>query len=350
MPPQRTWIVLLWLGLALAVGCTASHVVPEPASEWQLSAGQPMVKPSQSPLPQVYVANYGNDRVLQFRLSANGDIPPKRSLGGPKTQITALTSIGVDDADLIYAPLTPSKQYPIRVGVFTPNQIGDVAPIRIIIDAYTLHQPLLIAVDPTGTVYILYTDAKHNQGIDEFPPGANGILTPVHEIMGSKTLLSGAQTIVGLVADDSGGIWWICNGATGIPRVVGYAPGAHGDVAPTIVLGANAKTKIKAPSRLSVDENGYVYVQTPFGVHKDGVLVFSPGATGDVPPIRKTQFNGDFQLGAVYAGFLVATGVVNSDEYAIGTFDSHKSGIQDPRDVIAGSKTHLDEPIETVFR
>lgn len=324
------------------------------------------LRPAVAPLPQaaaplrepiglattvsMYVANSGGYGVLQFPISANGDVRPARRIGGTLTQMVHPASVGVDGALLLYAPLKPESGYPMRIGVFTPNQRGDVAPVRVIVDAKTTHVPVAMAADANGVVYVLYSDPLQHWGIDEFPVGANGLITPFREIAGAHSLLEKAQSIVAMTVDANGGVWWACSGQTGVARVVGYAPGATGDVKPAVVLQKNTKTEILSPTAVAVDEQGFVYIETPYGTVSQGVLVFKPGATGQVVPVRKMQFNGSFTLGAVSSGVLVAPGVVNQTQPAIATFDAHKGGLQNPVHVISGLLTRLSKPAGLTLR
>lgn len=335
--------------IALAAGCSATHLTPSLPSSVLSSSIRPAPKPTGTPLPDVYVANSGDERILEFHLGAKGDVPPIRTIGGLKTHIAGLTSFGVDDAHLIYAPLSPVGGYETRIGVFTPNQDGNVMPVRIFTDEDARHRPLMVTADPSGVTYVLYQDAQMNEGIDEFAPGSDGIVAPVHEIAGTNTLLNGAQSISGFYVDPNGAIWWTCDGSIGTARVVGYAAGAHGDATPAVDL-EGATTLLTAPSTVATDSLGYVYVQTPFDTDLVGVLVFAPGATGDVAPVRKTRFDGNYALGAIEGSTLVATGVIGTDQDAIGTFDAHRSGLQPAKAVITGTKSHLDEPVYTVIR
>jgi hypothetical protein len=346
MPP-RFGLLCTLSAIALAVGCTATHVTPSLPSSLPASALH--LAPAPTERPDVYVANAGDERVLEFPLGANGDVPPIRTIGGVDTRIAGLTSFGVDAAHLLYVPLKPAGGYETRIGVFTPNQNGDAHPVRIITDDDAGHRPLMLTADSTGITYVLYQDPKQNEGIDEFAAGADGIVSPEHEIAGPNTQLNGAQSISGFYVDPTGAIWWSCDGTIGTPRVSGYAPGAHGDATPAVDL-EGAMTLLEAPSALATDAQGYLYIETPFDTDKVGVLVFAPGATGDVAPIRNIRFEGNYALGAIYASTLVATGVIGTDQDAVGTFDAHKSGLQPAKDVITGTKARLDMPVYTVIR
>jgi hypothetical protein len=350
MQLQECRLLLIWLGLTISAGCSFSSGAP-PSLAQQVAAHSASSTSFESPrTPRIYVANFYNGKVLEFSLTANGNVAPSREIAGPKTLIGNLRTLGVDAAGYVYAPLFSTSQDPATVGVFAPNQHGNVAPLRTFTDAISAHRPQRIAVDPTGTVYLLYFDAAFHQGIDVFAPGAHGTVQPIREIAGPKSLLDLQETIIALVADDHGGVWWACDGEFGPPRVVGYAPGANGDVAPVVVLDKNPTTEIKSPSALSVDAKGYVYVESAFDINKEGVLVFAPGATGTVAPVRITRFTGDFHLGTVHERALLAVGIVNNNEYAIGTFDSQKHGLQSPSRVIVGAKTQMVEPMDPQVR
>src|SRR5579863_3457938 len=214
----------------------------------------------------ITVANSGTSGILQFPADANGNVSPARRLTGSMTQLSHPLWVGVDQASLVYAPLAAIKGYPIRIGVFTPNESGDAAPVRVITDAISTHQLVAMAVDPSGTVYVLYSAPIQHYGIDEFPPGANGVLTPYRQISGKDTLMDVDQSIISIAVQPNGAVFWASSGLTGPARVVGYAPAATGNGAPAIDIEKSAKTLIQAPSQLAIDETGSVYVETTYDV------------------------------------------------------------------------------------
>jgi hypothetical protein len=290
----------------------------------------------------IYVANFGGSDILGFPLNSRGHVVPIVDLSGPNTRIGFPQSVGVDSAANQYTMLKTSGTGRTHVGVFTVGATGNVAPTRVFTDAIASHHGRILAADPTGTVYLLYSDEHQHFGIDVFGAGATGVVMPSREIAGRKTLMDKQETIVSLFADDAGAVWWACDGEVGVSRVVGYAPGANGNVAPAVVLPADSITQIVSPTFAGVDTPGNVYVNSTGS--NPSVLVFAPGATGDVAPIRSMQLPVNYHVTTVYEEALIADGTVGLGNPAIAVFDANGSGPQQPLRVISGAKTKLNQP------
>jgi len=77
-------------------------------------------------------------------------------------------------------------------------------------------------------------------------------------------------------------IWVSASGTQTNPgKVVEFASGANGNVAPANTLGGPRSSKMVTASGLAQDANGFTYVVSP---HINTINVYSPGASGDVAP------------------------------------------------------------------
>jgi hypothetical protein len=322
-------------------GCSLAGVPAIPPGDGAARAVAPFHEPIDAQAV-ISIANFGGSDILGFPLNARGNTPPIVDLGGPKTEFSNPTTVGVDASGTQYTLLRTFDAGRTRIGEFAGGSTGDVSPTRTITDAIASHHGRLVTSDPAGTIFLLYLDSNSDSGIDVFAPGSHGVVMPSREIAGHKTLMDTQETIVSLFADTSGAVWWACDGEVGIPRVVGFAPHANGDVAPAVVLPSDPITQIVAPTFAGVDALGEVFVNS-VGANP-AVQVFAKGATGDVSPIRATQLPANFYLMTVYKMVLVAEGIHGLDNPAIGVFSAKASGPQRPLRLITGHKTKLNQP------
>ncbi len=121
----------------------------------------------------VYVAH--GDSVLIFDSSANGDVPPSATLGGPDTTIQNAVGAALDGDGNIYVSDSTG-----RVLEFSADASGDTAPIRTISGSETTLAagtagPL--AVDEVRNIYVL-----NSSDILKFGPEASGNAAPTSAI------------------------------------------------------------------------------------------------------------------------------------------------------------------------
>jgi len=77
-------------------------------------------------------------------------------------------------------------------------------------------------------------------------------------------------------------IWVSSSGTQTNPaKLVEFAAGANGNVAPAITIGGPRSSKMVTASGIAQDANGFTYVVSP---HINTINVYSPGASGDVAP------------------------------------------------------------------
>jgi hypothetical protein len=117
-----------------------------------------------------------------------------------------------------------------------------------------------------------------------------GEAVPVRSIAGPSTRL---EDVVAVTWTPDGSLWAVdleVDGARGV-ELLRFAPGADGDVAPVRVItgGATALDTIDGYAGLAVDAlpDGSAVVGA-MGI-QPGALVFGPGQTGNVPPLRRIR-------------------------------------------------------------
>jgi hypothetical protein len=166
---------------------------------------------------------------------------------------------------------------------YTLHATGNASPVRTIRGPHTgLGNVRDVAVDSSG--YIFAVNLSGPFFIDVFAPNATGDATPMREITGLKTLLSDPLAI----ALDMRGYLYVANQTEEGPpaaSILVFAPGANGNVAPVRqIFGAGEAIK------LAVDGGGnlIVAVTGPFGsTMPNEILVYAPGANGNATPTRR---------------------------------------------------------------
>lgn len=165
---------------------------------------------------------------------------------------------------------------------YTLHASGNAVPVRTIHGPHTgLGNVRDVAVDPSGYIYAVNLSGPFF--INVFAPTANGDATPVRQITGLTTMLSDPLAI----ALDAQGYLYVANQTEGGPpeaSILVFAPGANGNVAPVRqIFGAGEAIK------LAVDGGGNLIVASGLlfnSTTPNQILVYAPGANGNATPIR----------------------------------------------------------------
>jgi hypothetical protein len=117
--------------------------------------------------------------ILIFNSSANGNVAPTSTIGGPATTINSIQGLAVDSAGNIYVSNVPSDPSALQdILVFSAGSTGNVAPIRTISgSATTIIGVGGLALDSAGNIYAL--DALN---LLKFSPNATGNVAPIATI------------------------------------------------------------------------------------------------------------------------------------------------------------------------
>jgi hypothetical protein len=116
--------------------------------------------------------------------------------------------------------------------------------------------------------------------VNVYDAAASGDAVPLRSIHGPSTGLDGVAD----VAHDALGNLYVANAANSTINV--YDPAADGDAAPIRVL-AGASTGLGVPISVALDSGGNLYVLNTGGLPANHTItVYSPGASGDVAPLR----------------------------------------------------------------
>ncbi len=158
----------------------------------------------------------------------------------------------------------------------------NLTPIREITGSSTktaVNYPRSIAINPNGQVsienYSLYTRRRL---IFTFDPTENGFAAPRSQLGGDRTLLG--VNGYGGISYDSQGRLVACTNLDGVPRLLTFATGAKGNVAPISIL------SIAGCNGVAVDSQDNVYV-----AFANSITEYAPVSTGSAKPLRTISGN-----------------------------------------------------------
>jgi hypothetical protein len=196
---------------------------------------------------------------------------------------TDFYAVAVDTSGNIYVCADDTTStYPNTINeilVSAPGATGAATPIRTI---KNIPSASAIAVDTTGQIYTL-----NDWEISVFAAGATGNAVPIRQIAGSMTGIKYAYSI----AVDTGQNIYVANTSasnTVAGNILVFSSTASGNTAPTSVIGG-AATEIDAPWGVTVDAAGDILVasMSENGTPGDSkMLEFAPGANGNVAPVK----------------------------------------------------------------
>lgn len=288
----------------------------------------------------LYVFNSGANTgsIVVYTAGANGNVAPLATISGSNTKLQSPLLGTVDSNGTIYAP--NSRAY--TVTTYTSGKSGNVSPTTTISGSNTgLGYPSGIAVDQFGKIYVGNPEhLKPYTSITVYAPGANGNVSPVAKIKGSNTNLEFPYNVA---LDSSGYIYAACNnGKSGSGWINVYSPGANGNVKPVrIIQGSN--TGLNGPFGLAFDSSGELYVTNEYA---NSVTVFAAGANGNVSPVRTIAGSSTGLDGAT--GIAIDSSdnvyVANEATPSITIYAPNANGDVSPTQEIEGSSTGLTEP------
>ena len=137
----------------------------------------------------IYISNadlLGPESILIFNSSANGNVPPTSTIGGPATTINSIAGLALDSAGNIYVSNVPSDQNALpEILEFSAGSTGNVAPIRTISgSATTITSIGGLALDSAGNIYVL-----NDLNLLKFAPNATGNVAPIATITTATSLI-----------------------------------------------------------------------------------------------------------------------------------------------------------------
>ena len=219
----------------------------------------------------ITVLNASGTSIVSFPLGASGDVAPSSTIGGASTGLQSAGGLAIDAQHALYVTT------PLAILVFAPGANGNVAPARTIAGPTALPSTdafASIAVAPDGTIFAASqaSSSPQNPKILVFAPGANGDVAPIRTLTGPTTtmqaVLSVSYFFTGIAVVDAS------------QHVLFFSTSADGDVAPKRTL--NDGAGIVTGSWF--DDVGALYLAR-YEFSTSTVLAYIAGAQANATPL-----------------------------------------------------------------
>jgi sugar lactone lactonase YvrE len=333
--------------------------------------------------------------VRVFAPDAKGDAAPCRVIEGPRTQITRPSGLALDRQGRLYVGSSGSTSQSPEGGitVYAPGVTGDTAPIRRLIggDYYGMGWPTRLLLDRHDSLYVrspvpiavyapgatgatepvrrimrrtpgpqfarvsspeLYVLDRHDtlyamagDTVMVYPPGFSGTESPVRRIAGPR---SGIRDVTDLALDHRGWLYLALRGPyVDSARIVVFPPGASGDVAPGRTI-TGPLTGLRSPTSIALDRKRRLYVaNASLAGREDPIAVYPPGARGEDRPVRVLEgpATGLWEPSDIEFDSGGNLYVPARWSGQVSVFRPGASGDEAPLSTIAGPRTGLSRPL-----
>lgn len=232
----------------------------------------------------IYVAqNETYGQILTFPAGSSGNVAPSGNLNGASTLMDHAGGVAVGSGTIYVSNATPGL---LEWGIGASGTVAATGTVSGI--DTTLSNPLALALDANGTLYVANSNAN---SIIEFPFNSSGDAVPSVIISGANTNLSSPAA---LTVDTDGTLYTA--GANG--AIEKFGPGASGDATPEAILSGANTTLPTYIYALAIDANGTIYT----GGGAPYLFEFAPGAHGNVAPVKSWIASGNVYGIAVVPG------------------------------------------------
>ncbi|HTA40209.1 MAG TPA: hypothetical protein VK760_14090 [Candidatus Acidoferrales bacterium] len=235
------------------------------------------------PTGAIWACDFDANRAFKFPASASGNVAPIATLGAGAAGLDDCNGVSVlSSGALFMSSFGGDGNLKPSIFVWKAGATGNAHPIRTIVGPATgLHSTAGSAFDSGGKLFV---STGYNDSIEVFAAAADGNVAPLRKIAGANT---GLSYVPNIAIDATDNVWAVNESNDSITE---YAHTASGNAAPLVTI-KGSKTKLDDPYGIAVDAAGYIYagncpqnVTTPPAV--GSILVFAPGATGNVAPIQ----------------------------------------------------------------
>jgi hypothetical protein len=137
----------------------------------------------------IAVLDNGGASIVTFPIDASGDVAPATTLAGSQTNLSGALALAADTQGNLYVATQ------LAILVFAPGATGNVAPARTIAGPNALAATDYfagVAVGADGTIYAaseLTSGTNRAPKLLAFAPGANGNVAPTRTITGASTTM-----------------------------------------------------------------------------------------------------------------------------------------------------------------
>jgi hypothetical protein len=250
--------------------------------------------------------------VTVYPADSTGDTAPAATITSNFNGLDQPLAIATDSTGKIYVANASGATGSYSIAIYAAGSYGNSPPIATITGDQTgLAYPVGIAVEPTGKVAVL----NENNTVTEYPAGSSGNVAPLDTItVGTNPY----NQVSAIAAGPSGQIYvliqpvkcgtHICK--TG-PNIIAAYTAYNGAKPRRFATIGGPNTELANASAMAVDRHGYIYV-TNQGVLRHcppncycsppgpgTITVYAPGSNGDVKPIS-TISGPETRLGLPY--------------------------------------------------
>ncbi len=228
----------------------------------------------------------GSGYILRFPASSSGAATPDATILAPAG--TSFNGLGTDGSGNVY--VTANSPTTLDLREYSHGATGTPAPMRVLPSDSTtkMYAPNGIDVTANGEMYV----AEDTGGVAHYGASATGSVAPSTYVLGASETGGGLSTLIladAVAADTMGNLYVVNQGTSGFQPICVFSSTDTGNVAPLRTIGGD-KTTIGFISGITTDDSGALYVADSIsdgqGNVTDSILVFSPAASGNVPPVR----------------------------------------------------------------
>jgi hypothetical protein len=348
-------LALAFISVALVTGCGSQGPAPGVPATLRLERSSAPTSGPMLYVTNLSTQDPGSGSVLGFAANANGNVRPTVRIAGPRTGLGFdSASIAIDKLGRLYT--TGTDQFLNKINIWRSGSNGDTKPTAHFTgycDNFTPY-PMVLAFDRFGHLWAACSSEGGGELV-EYPiiqAGFTGwfghffvALRNIHStdsFNGFKSIALNSNGQVSVEKDDR---------AARNRVILTFAVKQKGGFAPLSRLRGN-KTQLDGQDDISYNSGGGISYDSQERLvacsnRKDGgrVLTFAPGANGNVAPISTLSVIGCNGVAVDPQDNIYVTFAGSITEYAAGA-----SGSAQPLRVISGDLTGLSNATSIAFK